>query len=137
MNIGHNSRSLNINTLPASMQGIADTLGLGVVLALVDNFPGLELRVPHRLRDNHQLMALGQVQAEMLCAHYGGDTIHVPLTLDRSRLKRQVDDLQAKGLKRQEIAKELGITQRHVRRLANRDDPPDDRQFDLFSNMDD
>ena len=133
MNIGHNSRAVLSDALPASMQDIADAFGLGMVIALVDNFGGLELRIPHRLTDDHKLMVLGRIQAEMLCDTYAGDTIHVPLTLDRKRLKRQVDDLQAKGFKRQEIARELGITQRHVRRLANAEPPPDDRQLDMFS----
>lgn len=136
MNMGHNSRNAHIGAIPASMQDIADVFGLSMVIALVHNFAGLELRIPHRLKDDHQLMKLGRDNAEALCDYCPGDTIHVPITLDRSRLKRQVDDLQAKGFKRQEIAQELGITQRHVRRLANREDP-DDRQFDLFSDMDD
>jgi len=107
MKIGHNSRSLFTGSLPASMQDIADTFGLGMVISLVDQFGGLELRIPKTLSDDHQLMKLGRLQAQMLCDYCGGgETIHVPLTLDRKRLKRQVDDLEAKGWKRQKIARE-------------------------------
>lgn len=116
------------------MQDIADACGLGIVIALVDNFGGLELRIPHSLTDDHKLMVLGRIQAEALCSYCPGDTIHVPITLDRKRLKRQVDDLETKGFNRQEIARELGISQRHVRRLANKEGP-DDGQLDMFSDL--
>lgn len=135
MQIGHNSRAAFTGNLSKQMQEIADTLGVGMVFALVEHFAGVELRIPHELSPGHKLLVLGEDQARLLCRFYPEDTIYVPLSLDRKRLKRQVDALAARGLKRWEIALELGITQRHVRRLAN-SAPPDDDQLDLFGGAD-
>lgn len=132
MNIGHNSQTGHVDELTGQMQDIAETLGLGLVFALVEHFGGVELRVPQKLKQDHKLMVLGEVNAQMLCDHYATDTIHVPVTLDRRQMMRKVNALQDRGFKRWEIARELGISQRHVRRLANKEPPPDDNQMDLF-----
>lgn len=136
MNIGHNSGAAVIDGLPASMQEIAEILGAGIVFALVEHFGGTEVKVPYKFREGHKLEVLGQQQAEMLCHFFPEKKLDVPLTLDRKKLKRQVDDLALRGFKRAEIARELNITQRHVRRLANKA-PPDEEQYDLFSIMGD
>ncbi|KQI69396.1 hypothetical protein AN189_02955 [Loktanella sp. 3ANDIMAR09] len=135
MNIGHNSRNIPLDALTGSMQDVAETLGMGMVFALVEHFAGVELKVPHKLRDGHKLMALGREQAEMLCDFYGDNTIHVPTTLDPGQVRRRVLELEARGLKRWEIAREVNISQRHVRRLAN-SAQHDDRQDDLFGDLD-
>lgn len=135
MNIGHNSHLAGIDGLPTSMQEIAEALGVGIVFALVEHFGGTEIKVPYKFKEGHRLEILGREQAEMLCHCFPEKKIDVPLTLDRRKLKRQVDALADRGLRRWEIARELGISQRHVRRLANRE-PPDEDQYDLFSGLD-
>jgi hypothetical protein len=132
MNIGHNSRSMQSSAIPESMQDIAEVLGAGIVFALIEHLGGTEIKVPYKLREGHRLEAIGRPQALMLCEYFPERKIHIPLNLDRSRLKLQVDELEKRGLKRREVARELGITQRHVRRLANKE-PPDERQLDMFS----
>lgn len=109
----------DFSSLPVSVRELAETLGLGIVIKLVEHFGGVELRIPHKLSANHKLMKLGLEHAEALCEYCPEDTILVPVSLDRKRLKSRVNLLADKGLKRWEIALELGITQRHVRRLAN------------------
>jgi hypothetical protein len=131
MSIGHNSQSSPYASLPVALQEMADVLGLRVVIALVEHFPGIELRIPHKLKDDHKLMVLGRDNAVALCEYCPEDTIHVPMSLDRKRLTREIENLSQQGLKRWQIAGKLGISQRHVRRLANKS-PPDDGQFDLF-----
>lgn len=136
MSIGHNSIQAHDQALPAGVQDIADVFGLGMVFALVEHFGGRELRIPHKLKSDHELLALGQTRALQLCEFCPEDTINVPISLDRhrvsKRLKRNVDELSKQGFKRGEIAQKLGITQRHVRRLANRGSGVDPRQMDLF-----
>jgi len=51
--------------------------------------------------------------------------------LNRRRLRKEVLTLEAKGWKRREIARELGIHQRSVRRLANAQ-IKDANQMDMF-----
>lgn len=132
MSIGHNSGVTDIESLPNSIRDIAETLGMTIVFKLVEHFAGVELRIPHTLKPDHKLMVLGKDHAEALCAFCPEDTILVPMSLDRKRIARQVKALEGKGLKRWEIARELGITQRHVRRLANSGSVPSN-QIDMFS----
>jgi hypothetical protein len=131
--IGHNSGDYDTASLPSSVQDIAETLGLAIVINLVEHFAGVELRIPHKLKPDHKLMALGKDQAEALCDFCPEDTILVPISLTKRNLHREVTALQGRGMKRWEIARELNVTQRHVRRIANKEPPPDDRQLDMFS----
>lgn len=105
--------------LPASVRDIAETLGLEIVIKLVEHFGGVELRIPHKLHDSHKLMVMGIDHATQLCEYCPEDTIFVPVSLNARPNTRTVQQLEDQGLKRWEIARELGITQRHVRRLAN------------------
>ena len=107
------------SSLPISVAEMADVLGLPFVVKLVERFGGVELRIPHKLHEKHQLMALGGDDATKLCAYCPGDTILVPISLMTGRRKGMVAKLQEKGFNRSQIARQIGISQRHVRRLAN------------------
>lgn len=122
----------DFSSLPASVRDIAETLGLEIVIRLVEHFGGVELRIPHKLHPDHKLMVLGLDHAQALCEYCPGDTILVPVSLTARTNSKSVQDLEDKGLKRWEIARELGITQRHVRRLANSscEDPNQMSMFD-------
>lgn len=120
-----------IDDLPKGIRDIAEVLGLGLTARLVAHFGGVELRIPQKLHPEHKLMALGEEDARALCEFCPGDTILVPVSLDRQRLAARVRELEGHGLKRWQIARKLGISQRHVRRLAN-GSPPDNRQGSLF-----
>lgn len=116
-----------IARLPTSIQDVAETLGLELVFKLVKHFGGVELKVPHKLSPEHPLMALGEHDARAVCRFLGGGEIYVPM-MSPSR-RREVVAMEAAGMPRWKIARELGMSQRHVRRLANGED---DRQMDLF-----
>lgn len=129
--MGHNSELPDLDVLPSSVQDIAETLGIRIVFKLVSHFGGVELRIPHKLKPDHKLMVLGLEDAEALCQFCPAETILVPITLDRRRLAKQVNQLASRGFKRWEIARELKISQRHVRRLAN-GEPQNTNQIDMF-----
>lgn len=116
-----------IARLPASIQDVAETLGLELVFKLVKHFGGVELKVPHKLTPAHPLMVLGEHDAQAVCRFVGGGILYVPM-MSPSR-RREVLAMEAAGKTRWEIARALGMSQRHVRRLAN---GQDDRQLDLF-----
>lgn len=122
----------DFSSLPASVRDIAETLGLEIVIKLVEHFGGVELRIPHKLHDTHKLMVLGIDHAQALCEYCPEDTILVPMSLSPSQNRQAVQKLEQEGLKRWEIARELGITQRHVRRLANSSPKDDPRQISMF-----
>lgn len=122
-----------LDSLPASIRDVAEAVGVRLALKLIELFGGLDLYVPHTLREDHPLMALGADDASALCEALGGETIYVPRMAAGPRRTGDVANLAAAGRTRAQIARALGITQRHVRRLARRGEKASDPdQADLF-----
>lgn len=120
--------SRDLAPIPESLHDVAETLGLGVALRLMQHYGGQEVEFPRRLKDEHELISvLGRSDAEKIVHLMSGARVYIPH--GRSATKRlEVERLEADGKARREIAKALGLSQRHVRRLANK--PPD--QLPLF-----
>ena len=119
-----------IDDLPASLQDVAETLGLRVAVALIEHFGGLEIKLPTRPRPEHPIIkALGAADGNALCAFLGGGSMYVPHNRSTSA-RSAILKLEAEGKDRADIARILGISQRHVRRMANRRHDP--RQKDMF-----
>lgn len=119
--------------LPSSLIDIAETLGLHVAVRLMEAFGGQEMRFPkHPAPDHPVIKALGEEDGRALCMFIGGDLIYIPHGRGRRSAQDDVRALEAKGHSRAEIARLLGLSQRHVRRAAN-GPARDDRQGDLFS----
>lgn len=117
--------------LPTSLIDLAETLGLEVALKLVEAFGGQEVKFPMKPRPDHPIIvALGETDGHAVCEYLGGAMIYVPHGRAGSN-RRAVANLEQKGYTRGEIARILGISQRHVRRLAN-ESPEDRRQASLF-----
>lgn len=122
----------DFSNLPTSVRDIAETLGIDVVFKLVEHFGGCEVRVPAGLRDGHPLLAIGEDAARALCAYCPNDRIDVPKSLDPKPSARLIEQLEQRGLTRSEIARELNISQRHVRRIANGEPAADPDQMSLL-----
>jgi len=116
--------------LPESLIDLAETLGVRVALVLISEFGGRELRIPKNPGPDHPIIkALGETDGRAVCHFMGDQFVYIPH--GRAGARRQsVQDLSTKGRTRGEIARLLGLSERHVRRLAN---VPDKRQPDLFS----
>lgn len=117
----------HLDAVPESLLDIAETFGLGVALSLMQQFGGQELEFPRRFRAARQpcrgvVEVLGHDVGEKVCHFLAGLRVYVPNGKVR-RLRPEIASLQASGRDRREIARLLGISQRHVRRLANK--PPD------------
>lgn len=120
-----------LDDLPASLVDVAETLGLGVAITLIENFGGQELKFPVRPHPSHPVIkALGETDGYALCHFLGGQMIYVPHNRPRRSIRADVMRLEARGLNRATIARMLGVSQRHVRRMANSD--VDSRQLGLF-----
>lgn len=120
-------------SLPSSLIDIAETLGLHVAVRLMEAFGGQEMRFPKHPAPDHPVMkALGEEDGRALCMFIGGDLIYIPHGRVRRSARDDVRALEAKGHSRAEIARLLGLSQRHVRRAAN-GPMRDSRQGDLFS----
>ena len=116
-----------LDDVPDSLLDVAETFGLGVALRLMQEFGGQELEFPRRFRETRQpcraiVELLGADVGEQVCHFLAGMRVYVPNGRVR-RLRPEIASLQASGRDRREIARLLGISQRHLRRLANK--PPD------------
>ena len=121
-----------VKEIPQSLRDVAETLGLDVVLKLIAHFGGQEVKFPKRPHDDHPIIAaLGKDAGYALCDFMSGGMIYVPHTRARRSIRLDVLALEQSGKERGEIARLLGVSQRHVRRMANKTCNPD--QFDLFS----
>lgn len=118
--------------LPGSLIDVAEALGLTVALRLIDHFGGRDMVFPVSPAPDHPVIkALGETDGFALCHFLSGTKIYVPHARSAGR-RRRVEELAAIGLSRGEIARALGVSQRHVRRLANGTSCADPRQIDLF-----
>ncbi len=118
-----------MTTLPNSLIDLAETLGLRVALKLIQEFGGRDLRIPKNPGADHPIIkALGEDDGRAVCHFMADQSIYVPHARAGAR-RRAVDELSATGRSRGETARLLGLSERHVRRLAN---APDPRQSGLF-----
>lgn len=110
--------------LPASLLDVAEALGLRVALRLMAEFGGRDVKFPRRPDEDHPVArALGMDDALALCEFLGGAQIYVPHGRPRRSSRPAVLDMQARGLGRAEISRALGLSERHVRYLANQAPP--------------
>lgn len=129
-------RSSTAPEIPASLQDVIDTLGVSVTLKLVAHFGGTEIRFPKFPNDDHPVIkALGKEDGTALCSFLAGDPIYVPHMRARKSARSDVLALKEKGHSGPTIARALGISQRHVRRVANRPAPVN--QIEFFFDHDD
>jgi hypothetical protein len=121
-----------IDTLPTSLRDVAETLGISVVLKLIQHYGGTEIKFPKKPDEGHPVIkALGKADGFALCDFLSGSMIYVPHCRAARSIRADVLVLQDSGKARREIAQLLGVSQRHVRRMANKP-PPAHHQPDLF-----
>lgn len=107
---------------------LAHTLSPTIAFLLLKHFPGVELRVPKKMRPDHPIAeAIGFEFACQLSDYTGLGKIGIPMrhpargnayvTRDRDFAARLEEMLQ-QGMKRVDIATRLGITPRHLRRIT-------------------
>lgn len=117
----------DIQKLPASMIELAETLGLRIALSLIQNFGGQDVKWPKAPRPDHPVVkALGEKDALAVCKYLGGGAIYIPHARRSAVSAAKIADLEANGLDRAAIGRVLGVSTRHLRRVANR--PFDPRQ---------
>ncbi|AEI71111.1 hypothetical protein [EBPR siphovirus 4] len=116
--------------LPESLLDLAETLGVRVALKLMQEFGGQDLRIPKNPRPDHPIIkALGEEDGRAVCHFMTDQSIYVPHARATTR-RLSVQQLAETGRTRAEIARLLGVSTRHVRRLSK---APDPRQNDLFN----
>ncbi len=100
---------------------IADMLGTGFRDKMIATMGGTEIKVPVRIKtltDEHHLVRhLGRIDAEELVDTVPGEIIYIPHAAKPNPTRDRVALLVKAGKTSDQIAHELGITARQVRRL--------------------
>lgn len=119
---------------------VADICGIEIAQALVDNLPGIEVKIPKRWSQNSVLVHLERAMADVLIENFPGDIFYVPTGKGSTETRELARTLRLAGSTNTEIALQLGITERHVRGLLNSELPAprkvDPRQIDMFATPD-
>ena len=135
------SEAEDISTWPHWLRRFAEVIGAERTLALAQKYGGLDkLYLPKTPRDRHLwLGVLTEQEYGALCARFGGQCIAFPRSAERNDgKKQQVLALLDSGLSDREISIQVGVGQRHIRRiraelgLTKRAPAPDPRQIGLF-----
>lgn len=121
---------------------LAEVIGVDGTLALVECFGGLEYYVPRHASETHELARiLGQERFARLAGRFGGERIAIPRDPVAGSSKGEIMTLGEQGLGDRAIARQVGVTQRYVRRVLesvpSRPKPVDTRQLHLRFTPDD
>ncbi|MFD2678028.1 Mor transcription activator family protein [Camelimonas lactis] len=134
------SMFVKIPDLAESIRPVAEHLGVDAARALVAAFGGTEVYVPATLRDDHPLTVIGHDLAVALCRNFGGEVVAVPKEmLTAAARHRLAGELAKEGMRTAEIARTLGLTERHIYKLLRTTPRPkamrrplDSRQITIF-----
>ena len=99
------------------LRELEQVIGLEATLALVERWGGVILYIPQSVPEEHPITeATGAEAAEKLCGYFGGNHISMPKAVEYRRLKRDHEIFLKRktGMKASELAREYGLTQRHV-----------------------
>lgn len=117
--------------LPASIDMIAETIGVRLALKIVEVYGGVEVSFPSRPHDEHPvIVALGKDDGYAICKYMNGNTLSVPHCRPPRSARADIARMEAEGRSDREIARQLGLTQRWVRKVLN---APPSNQLKLFS----
>ncbi|WP_112310684.1 hypothetical protein [Pseudogemmobacter bohemicus] len=111
--------SPDLDGLPDSLVDLAEALGLRIALVFMREFGGREMRIPKKPGADHPILrALGDDDGRALCHYLADQTVYVPHCRATGR-RRAVLDMISAGKTQGRIARELKLSERHVRRIAN------------------
>lgn len=103
-----------------SIRTIHAHFGPEAATALIESFGGTEIYIPSKWREGHQINVVGVELAQALCDVLGGSTVVIPKGLLTNEARhRHVLELNKRGLRPAEIARELNLTERYVYKLLS------------------
>lgn len=103
--------------LPKKMEELKDVIGRTATLKMVDNFGGLSLFIPIKIKPNSRIhVAIGPEKAELLSGYYGGCQIHIPKldSLKRSVRDSEIVHKRKNGFSVAELSRGYDLTQRQI-----------------------
>ncbi|MFW5499609.1 MULTISPECIES: RNA helicase [unclassified Maridesulfovibrio] len=104
---------------PPLLQELADTIGREPALVLAEELGGVSEYIPQTAKPSHKLAKLlGMERMGILCETYGGMWMTIPRGVNLDPKKPQIQKMLGQKSGR-DIARELGVSERYVRRVAN------------------
>lgn len=124
---------IDVKILPYVIQDIANLIGLGATLKLVDHYKGRSMWIPAEFKPDHVLCKIvGPEYAIKLIERYHGETIEIPKCDHAIRAVRNMQIVQSDKSQSQ-LATEWNLTVRQIRNIQNLSDYGfDERQESLF-----
>lgn len=110
---------MSTSSWPPLLQELADTIGREPALVLAEEFGGISEYIPQTAKANHKFAKqIGMERMSILCETYGGIWMTIPKGVNLEPKKPQIEKMLGTKSGRQ-IARELGVSERYVRRVAN------------------
>lgn len=127
--------------LPESVQEIADVIGREKALELIGKLPAcgrrswrVVLYVPKRLKPDHKLVQLiGWPTADKLVRHFGGEILQPSncRCVVRAQRNERIRDLAANDNNPQQIAEQVGLSERQVRNILVGEKAPEQTSINV------
>lgn len=124
MPIDPDAMQLAPESLPPSIQAVAEVVGLPATLRIVESYGGIRLWVPKTIGEDHELMQLiGRDQAMSLVSVFGGEVLSVPRCASAIRELRDeaIREARSAGEPVAKLARRHGLTERQVFTILQRE----------------
>lgn len=115
---------LDVKILPYVVQDIANIIGLGDTLMLVDHFKGTNMWVPGEFKSDHLLCRIVDAESvHKLIKEYGSESLEIPKCEDALRAVRN-EKIRLSNKSSSQLAREWNLTVRHIRNIKARQPKP-------------
>jgi len=110
---------MSTSTWPPMLKELAATIGREPALVLAEEIGGVSEYIPQKAIAGHKLARLlGMERMSVLCSVYGGMHLTIPRGVNLDPKKPQIKQLLGQQSHRS-IARQLGVSERYVRMVAN------------------
>ena len=99
---------------------VSYAISLNGIIWLVENFGGVTAFIPKHIKSaKKSFPGLSSNDIDSLCRQFGGGCLDIPVgtKLRRFLRNKRIFQMHEEGLSKRMIARELGMTERHVRRI--------------------
>ena len=125
---------IDTSCLPPLVQELIEVMGLAEAINLLEARGGLPTYVPeHPERAEVLSQIVGDIALCALCSRFGRETIDLPKMDGITQQLRNHQIVSAKGqVSGYDLARQHGLSYRHVKRIWQQAKAFDDRQADMF-----
>lgn len=96
---------------------VADILGEDVAQELFAKLPGIEFKVPMQFSIHNPLVNIDREIADRIIATFPGDKFYIPVKIDLTDKVATIKQLVKSGKSPRDVALEVHVTERYVRKV--------------------